>query len=454
MTRRELLATAAAPLTFAQQTKRPNIIFILADDLGYGDLGCYGQAKIKTPVLDRMTSEGMRFTQAYAGSTVCAPSRCCLMTGKHTGHASVRGNKLPELGLRPGEATVASLLKATGYKTALFGKWGLGGHDMNSHPNDKGFDQFFGYLNQHHAHQSYPDYLWDNKTEHFLKDNWFFQKRTFSNDLFTNKAVEFLGKQSPAQPFFLYLTYTIPHANNELGKMQKNGMEAPDLGIYANEPWPEQEKTFAAAVTRMDEQIGRILSALDERGLASNTLVLFSSDNGPHREGGHDPDFFRSSGPLRGTKRDLYEGGIRVPAIARWKGKILPGQVSDASWAFWDFLPTACELAGAAKPAGIDGASIVPILTGASKKSSHDWFYWEFFEGGFQQAVREGDWKLVRQAPKLAYELYHLPDDPGERRDVASANSQLVERLKQRMAGARTEHPDFPTNKAVKSVGF
>jgi arylsulfatase A-like enzyme len=450
MRRRELLLTTAASAPIlAQRSRQPNIVFILADDLGYGDIGCYGQAKIQTPVLDRLAAEGMRFTQAYAGSTVCAPSRCCLMTGKHTGHASVRGNVQPELGLQRDEATVASVLKTAGYRTALFGKWGLGGHDRNSHPNDKGFDEFFGYLNQVHAHQAFPDYLWEDKSEYFLKDNWFFQRKVFSNDLFTNRALDFVNRQQPARaPFFLYLSYTVPHANNELGRMQKNGMEAPDFGRYEAEAWPDQEKNFASAVSRMDEQIGRLLQAIDDRGLADHTLVIFSSDNGPHREGGHDPEFFRSSGPLRGTKRDLYEGAIRVPTIARWKGRIRPGQTSDAAWAFWDFLPTAAELAGVRKPAGIDGVSIAPILFGTSNKNSQERFYWEFFEGGFQQAVREGDWKLVRQAPTFNDELFHLGDDPGERNNVAAANPQVVARLRGYLQAARTDHPRFPTRKS------
>jgi arylsulfatase A-like enzyme len=448
LARREFLSGAAAAATAAaaaaqNRPARPNVLFILADDLGYGDLGCYGQQKIQTPILDRLASEGVRFTQAYSGSTVCAPSRCCLMTGKHTGHATVRGNVKPELGLAAGEVTVASMLKSAGYRTALFGKWGLGGFDMNSHPNDKGFDQFFGYLNQQHAHNSYPEYLWDNRSESAQVPNWFFRRKVFSNDLFTQKALDFVGEGS-AKPFFLYLTYTIPHANNELTQVQKNGIESPDLGIYANRDWPDSEKSFASAVTRMDDHVGRVLAKLDEKGLAENTLVFFTSDNGPHKEGGHDPNFFLSSGAVRGTKRDLYEGGIRVPSMVRWKGKTTPGVTSDMPWAFWDFLPTAAEAAGVRAPAGGDGRSILPALLGRSLPPV-DHFYWEFYEGGFQQAVRQGDWKLVRQAPRFRSELFNLREDLREEHDVAAAHGEVVARLEKLIRAEHTEHPKFPS---------
>jgi arylsulfatase A-like enzyme len=453
MTRRNFMASAAAAPALAQTgPARPNIVFILADDLGYGDLGCYGQKRIRTPHLDRLAAEGMRFTQAYSGSTVCAPSRCCLMTGRHTGHCTVRGNKIPELGLSKGEGTVASLLKRAGYRTALFGKWGLGGYDMDSHPNDKGFDQFFGYLNQVHAHNSYPDYLWDNKTEHFLKDNWFDQKKSFSNDLFTERALRWIAADT-RNPFFLYLTYTVPHADNERGALTKNGIEVPDQGQYARESWPEVEKNFAAAITRMDEQIGKVLAALDARGIRENTLVIFTSDNGPHKEGNHDAKFFASSGAVRGTKRDLYEGGIRVPTIANWKGRIRPGQVSDFAWAFWDFLPTAAEVAGVKPPAGTDGISILPALTGRPQKP-HEYLYWEFFEGGFQQAVRQGDWKLVRQAPRLKVELFDLKTDLTESRDVAAQHPDVVAKLSKYFQSARTDHPEFPRDRKVAATPF
>jgi arylsulfatase A-like enzyme len=446
MNRRSFLSSVAvgAPaLLKARAPQRPNILFILADDLGYGDLGCYGQSQIQTPNLDRLAADGMRFTQAYAGATVCAPSRCCLMTGKHTGHATVRGNKKPEVGLRADEPTVASLLKGAGYRTALFGKWGLGGPGTGSVPNTRGFDEFYGYLDQQHAHNSYPEHLWDNQNEVMLTGNWFWQKKQFSNDLFTARALGFLENQSAADPFFLYLPYTIPHANNELGTVQANGMENPDFGPYGSKAWPEVEKTFAASITRMDSDIGRVLTLLDKRGLSENTLVLFSSDNGPHKEGNHDAKFFESSGGVRGTKRELTDGGIRVPAMARWKRRIRPGQVSQAPWAFWDILPTACELAGVASPKGIDGHSIVPTLM-EGKTVARDYFYWEFHEGGFAQAIRKDNWKLIRQKPKFELELYDLATDPMERRNLAAERKDITQTLLPLFREARTDNPNFP----------
>jgi len=279
-------AAAAGELAGQSDGTRPNIVFILADDLGYGDLGCYGQTRIATPNIDRLAADGMRFTQAYAGSTVCAPSRCCLMTGKHSGHTSVRGNRQPEFGLVKGEGTVASLLKTRGYRTGLFGKWGLGGFDADSHPNDKGFDEFFGYLSQLHAHNSFPDHLWDNKREFQIPENWFDRKKTFSNDLFTDRALKFISKQSP-DPFFLYLTYTIPHADNERGNYTKNGMDVPDQGKYAGENWPDVEKNFAAAITRMDDQIGKVLAAIDAKGTRETTLVTSGPRRQPHEPGAY-----------------------------------------------------------------------------------------------------------------------------------------------------------------------
>lgn len=442
MTRREFLAASAGTVAASGQTQpRPNILILLADDLGYGDLGCYGQKRIRTPHIDRLAAEGMRFTQAYAGATVCAPSRCCLMTGKHTGHATVRGNKKPEVGLPSGEATVGALLQRSGYRTALFGKWGLGGPGNGSVPTERGFDEFYGFHDQQHAHSSYPGHIWDGKVERQLPENWFNRKGTFVPDVFLDRTVQFLRRPDP-RPFFLCYTTTIPHANNELGAFQGNGMETPDDGPYATENWPGVERSFAATITRLDAQVGRIVQTLKERGLYENTLILFSSDNGPHKEGNHDAAFFQSSGPLRGTKRALYEGGIRVPGIATWKSRIRPGQVSDTPWAFWDVLPTAAELSGARAPADIDGVSLVPLLLGTgTPQRSH--FYWEFHEGGFHQAVRRGDWKLVRQGPKFELELFHLPDDIGETRNVASRHPERVAEL-QKLFAERTESAEFP----------
>jgi arylsulfatase A-like enzyme len=434
---------AAAPAILSAQARRPpNVVFILADDLGYGDLGCYGQSRIQTPNLDRFASEGIRFTQAYAGSTVCAPSRCCLMTGKHTGHATVRGNRKPEIGLRPEEATVASLLKNAGYETALFGKWGLGGPGTGSVPNTRGFDQFYGYLDQQHAHNAWPEHLWDNQNEVFLTGNWFYQRKQFAPDLFADRAIQFLS-QKRDKPFFLYFPTILPHANNELGRVHPNGMESPDLGAYADKAWPDVEKTFAAAVTRVDSYVGRILDTLDKAGVAENTLVIFSSDNGPHAEGNHKSTFFESSGALHGIKRDLYDGGIRVPTLTRWKGTIKPGQVSDAQWAFWDVLPTVCALTGARTPSGLDGVNALPALT-QGKAVSRDYLYWEFHEGGFAQALRQGDWKLVRQRPKFTYELFDLSKDPAERNDLSAQHPEVLVRLRKLLDSARTADPAFP----------
>lgn len=444
MQRRHFLQTlAAAPAILSAQTPRPpNIVFILADDLGYGDIGCFGQNRIRTPNIDRLAGEGIRFTQAYSGSTVCAPSRCCLMTGKHTGHATIRGNQKPELGLGAAETTVASALKAAGYETALFGKWGLGGPGTGSLPNTRGFDHFYGYLDQQHAHNAYPEHLWNNQNEVFLTENWFHGRKRFAPDLFADRAIDFLAA-SRQKPFFLYFATILPHANNELGRIQANGMESPDLGPYGDRPWPEVEKTFAAAVTRVDSYVGRILEAIDRAGMTENTLVVFSSDNGPHAEGNHSSTFFESSGPFHGIKRDLYEGGIRVPAVSRWKGTIRPGQVSGAQWAFWDFLPSACELARTAPPAGIDGVNALPALL-EGKPVRHEYFYWEFHEGGFAQALRQGNWKLVRQRPKFDYELFDLEKDPAERHNVARQNPEVVGTLRKVMESARSPHPAFP----------
>ena len=450
MDRREFLKTTAAGAVSlaagaAEAAARPNIIFILADDLGYGDLGCYGQQRIKTPNLDRLAAEGIRFTQAYSGATVCAPSRCCLMTGKHGGHATVRGNKRPEVGLRPDEATLPALLKKAGYRTALSGKWGLGGPSTRSMPNQRGFDEFFGYLDQLHAHNSYPEHLWQNEEEVFLTENWFNRRKKFAPDLFTEKALEFV-KRRESRPFFLYLAYTVPHADNELGAFQGNGIEVPGDEPYSNENWPQVERNFAALVTRMDRDIGTLMAALGDGGIDRNTLVVFSSDNGPHREGGHDPDYFSSRGPLRGIKRDLYEGGIRMPFLTRWTGRIRGGQVSGQVLAFWDILPSLCELAGVPRPASLDGISVLPALLG-ERRVEHPPLYWEFHERGFSQAVRFGDWKAVRNNPQKPIELYALETDIGEKNDVAAGNAPVAQKAAELMKSLRVDSPDFPIRK-------
>ncbi len=450
-----LLSAQAQPALAARSAAapKPSIILILADDLGYGDLGCYGQTKIKTPNLDKLAAEGMRFTGFYAGSTVCAPSRCALMTGLHTGHAFVRGNG--RLALRPEDLTVAELLKREGYHTALVGKWGLGNENTTGVPQKKGFDEFVGYLDQVHAHDYYTDHLWryDPKTGFdgpmTFPENQGGKKGLYSHDLFTEAALNFLRINKPDQfnkyrPFFLYLAYTIPHANNEEASRSGNGMQVPSDAPYSNEPWPQVEKNKAAMITRLDADVGRLMAKLTDLKIDGDTVVIFTSDNGPHKEGGVDPKFFQSSGPLRGIKRDLYEGGIRVPLIVRWPGKIQPGQTNALPWAFWDFLPTAAEIAGARVPEKIDGISMLPTLLGQPQTNQHAFLYWEFHERGSQQAVRMGDWKAVRIKPGEPLELYDLKTDIGEKHNVAAQNSEVVARIEEYLKTARTESKHFP----------
>jgi arylsulfatase A-like enzyme len=451
----------------AARADKPNIIFILADDLGYGDLGCYGQKVIQTPNIDKMAAEGMRFTDHYAGSTVCAPSRCCLMTGFHTGHAWVRGNgRVP---LRPSDVTVAELLKKAGYSTGIIGKWGLGEPDTTGIPNRQGFDYWFGYLDQRHAHNYYPEYLWKNEEKFMLKNKvnhiiggrdrtpgGVATKRVqYSHDLFAADALRFV-RDNKNGPFFLYLALTIPHANDEAGK---KGMEVPSFGPYADKDWPDPQKGQAAMITRMDGDIGRLMEEIKTLGLDGKTLVMFSSDNGPLKEGGADPAFFDSAGPLRGYKRAVYEGGIRVPLIARWPGKIKAGSVSHHVSAFWDFLPTCCELAGVRPPAGIDGISFVPtLLDHGRKQKEHEYLYWEFFEQGGKQAIRMGDWKGVRlnvaRNPNGPIELYNLKDDIGETTNVAAQHPDIVAKLEAYMKAAHTpsEHWPMPGEKGARAT--
>jgi arylsulfatase A-like enzyme len=441
-------ALVAGPLSFAQAAapdRKPNVVFILADDLGYGDLGCYGQRLIQTPSLDRMAAEGMRFTDFYAGSTVCAPSRCVLMTGLHLGHCTVRGNADKERqSLKPDDVTVAELLKGAGYATALIGKWGLGEEGTPGLPNDQGFDYFFGYLSQLHAHNYYPEFLWRNKERVKLRnvlrrDGKPYEetgagvstvKLDYSHDLMAAEALKFLDENKD-RPFFLYLALTIPHANNEATRLVGNGQEVPDFGIYADKPWSDNDKGQAAMITRMDADVGRLFERLKKLGLDERTLVLFSSDNGPHHEGGQDTKLFDPGGPLRGMKRDLYEGGIRV------------GTVSGHVAYFGDFFATAADLAGVEPPKGLDSISFLPTLLGQNdKQREHDYLYWEFYEQGTRQAVRMGKWKAVRQ-PMLTgkIELYDLTKDIGEEHDVAAEHPDLVAKMEATMAEAHVPSP-------------
>jgi arylsulfatase A-like enzyme len=441
--------------------RKPSIIFILADDLGYGDLGCYGQTKIKTPNLDRLAAEGMCFTNFYAGSTVCAPSRCALMTGLHTGHAFIRGNAT--LALRPQDLTVAEVLKQAGYRTGLIGKWGLGDPNTTGLPEKKGFDEFLGYLDQVHAHDYYTDHLWRYDPPTSAKPGYVGQmgfpeneggkKGLYMDDVFTTSALNFLRIRKPEplnkyRPFFLYLAYTIPHANNEEGQRTGNGMEVPSDAPYSDKPWPATEKNKAAMITRLDGYVGQLLDKLKELKIDDSTVVFFSSDNGPHKEGGVDPTFFQSAGPLRGIKRDLYEGGIRVPLIVRWPGKIKPGVVSGEVGAFWDFLPTAAEIAQTNVTRQLDGLSLLPTLLGKPRTNPHDFLYWEFHERGFQQAVRMGDWKAVRPQAGEPIELYNLSADVGEKQNVAAQNPEVVAKIEAYLRTARTESADWPIKPA------
>jgi arylsulfatase A-like enzyme len=438
--RREFLATVvAAGLARAQGSARPpNIVYIMADDLGYGDVGCYGQKRIATPNIDRLATEGVRFTDCYAGSTICAPSRCSLLTGMHTGHARIRGNEHSPL--LAADTTVAQVLKQAGYLTSMIGKWGVGDIGTEGMPNLKGFDRSYGYIDQTYAHTYYPQLMWDGDTEKVIAPN-LGGKKVWSPDLLTEQAVNFIDR-ARARPFFLYLVPTLPHANNQLGAQTGDGMEVPDDKPYTDRPWPQVEKNFAAMVTRLDSQVGRVLAQLKKDGLEDNTIVFFTSDNGPHAEGGQDPKFFDSAGRLRGIKRDLYEGGIRIPMIARWPGKIAPGTTSDFAWAFWDFLPTAAELAGVSPPPGIDGMSVVPTLLGRGQ-APHEYLYWEFYETGFKQAVRMGDWKGLRLKPGAPLELYDLKQDIGESHDVAASHPEIVARIEKIMTTAHVDSPEY-----------
>jgi arylsulfatase A-like enzyme len=438
MTRNAVILSVIMGLWAASTTqatpRRPNVVFILADDLGYGDLGCYGQKNIRTPRLDRMAADGMRFSQYYAGSTVCAPSRCVLMTGLHTGHCYIRGNRRDNL--RPHDLTVAEIFKQAGYATGHVGKWGLGHEDSTGLPTRQGFDEFFGYLSQVHAHNYYPSFLWRDEKRVQLSNvvpketkegaGAASERKEYSADLIADEAIRFVERHRD-RPFFLYYAPTIPHANNEA---RKEGMEVPDLGEYRDRNWPTPVKGHAAMITRMDRDIGRLLDRIKDFGLDNDTIVFFSSDNGPHREGGYDPDVNDSNGPLRGIKRSMHDGGIRVPFLVRGPGRIKPGSDSDFVGYFADFLPTAAELAGVGRPEKTDGVSIVPtLLDRDAEQNQHDYLYWEFYEQRGGRAVRMGRWKGVRPKWHAPTELYDLTRDPGEERNVAAEHPEVVAKI-------------------------
>ena len=451
-----LLGVAAGAVGAAD---RPNMIFILADDLGYGDLGSYGQQVIRTPVLDRMAAEGIRFTQFYAGATVCAPSRSVLMTGQHTGHTHVRGNaRGTAQSLRDEDVTVAEVLQSAGYATGLFGKWGLGEVGMEGHPLSQGFGAFFGYLNQVHAHNYYPEFLWRglekaplrNRVERTprpyggFEGGWATERGEYSHDLIMREALAWVDEQKDS-PFFLYLALTIPHANNEATRATGDGAEVPEYGVYDAEDWPNPDKGQAAMITRMDRDVGALLARLAELGIEDRTLVMFSSDNGPHNESNHDPVRFNPSGNLRGIKRDLYDGGIRVPFLARWPGTIRAGQVSDHIAYFGDLMATVADLSGVDAPPDTDSISFAPTLLGRTgEQRTHDYLYWEFYEAGSSQAVRMGQWKGVR-GPMLTgrLELYDVVRDEGERYDVARNYPDVVKEIEGIMEQAHVPHPNW-----------
>ncbi len=440
----------------------PNIIFIMADDLGIGDLGCYGQEIIQTPNIDRLALSGMRFTQHYAGNTVCAPSRCALMTGYHMGHAEVRGNRQAEpSGQWPislGTETVAGLLKSAGYRTAMIGKWGLGIENSTGDPLKHGFDSYYGYLDQVLAHNYYPEYLLRNGEREYLDNEVHYldtsfwhkglgsyatHKSEYSHDLFLEEALWYLDENHEG-PFFLYLPFTVPHDNGEAPEGER--MEVPGLGMYAEKDWPGDTRRYAAKITRMDRGVGMIMEKLDELGIEGNTIVFFTSDNGP-MPGEEFTEFFNSNGIYRGGKRDVYEGGIRVPLIVAWKGTIKPERISGHLSAFWDFLPTVCDLAGIDTPAGLDGISYLPELVG-NDQSSHEYLYWEFSELGGKQAIRQGKWKLVKndcfRQDGGEQELFDLDHDPGEMKDLSEEYPELVKELSEQMKSVRTESEIFP----------
>jgi arylsulfatase A-like enzyme len=438
---------------------RPNLIWIMADDLGYGELGCYGQKVIATPHLDRMAGEGLRFTQFYAGATVCAPSRSVLMTGQHHGHTPVRGNagtnNPAAQALKAGDLTVANVLQQAGYRTALIGKWGLGdvGAAESGLPRKHGFDYFYGYLSQHHAHNHFPDFLWRNETKEALPNvvvpiggnggGYATTAVRFADDLFAEECLQFVSENKD-RPFFLYWSLVIPHANNERARALGDGAEVPDYGPYADQPWPNQDKGQAAMITRMDGYVGRMLERLTTLGIASNTLVIFTSDNGPHNESKHDLARFNPSGPFTGIKRSLTDGGIRVPCIAWWPGQVKPRRESGHVAYFGDWLATAAELAGAQTPEPADSLSFVPTLLGNSgAQKPHEFLYWEFHEGGFEQAaLYQGRWKGLRAGgPDAPIQLFDQEQDAAEKTDVAARRPDLAEKISAYLKTARTALP-------------
>lgn len=451
---------AATP---AKKTKAPNVVFIIADDLGYGELSCYGQEKFQTPNIDRLALQGMRFTQCYSGTTVSAPSRSCLLTGLHSGHTPIRGNRevQPEgqMSLPEGIYSIFSVFKNAGYATGAFGKWGLGAPGEVGDPNKQGVDDFFGYNCQLLAHNYYADHLWENDKRIELEDNYNGGVGTYTQDLIQEKALKFLDKNAE-KPFFLFLPYVLPHAelivpeDSIIQKFRGKFQEKPFKGVDSGPAFrkggycsqKEPHATFAAMIYRLDVYVGQVVAKLKELGVYDNTIIVFTSDNGPHMEGGADPNFFNSNGIFRGYKRDVYEGGIRVPFIAVWPGVIQQGQ-SDFMCSFWDMLPTFAQLTGN-KVKRTDGISLMPTLTGKGKQKEHDYFYFEFQELGGRQAVRKGDWKLIRlrasKGENSIWELYNLAADPSEVHNLVKEYPEKVKELTAIMQEAHVYDPNWP----------
>lgn len=425
------------PVSSSSRQESYNVIFILADDLGYHDLGCYGQKDILTPNADKLADDGMRFTQCYAGSTVCAPSRNTLMTGQNTGHCTVRGNyllngnKRVRIPLQKSDFTVAEMLKEQGKTTGMIGKWGLGNAGSTGIPNKQGFDYWYGFLDQHHAHDYYPTYLWENEHKVTLKGNLDGHRKEYVHDLFTGHALDFISKNQK-KSFFLYLPYTIPHAKYEV----------PDLGQYANKKWTHLEKVYAAMVSRLDRDLGRIRALLSKLDIDKKTIIFFTSDNGAAKVW---KNRFDSTGIFRGIKRSMYEGGLRAPMIVTLPGMIPAGKVNEMPWYFPDVMPTLADMYGISPPGNIDGISVWPALQGKPQTMKDRIFYWEFFvvppDNTFKQAIRWNDWKAVRNSAEAPIELYDLSTDPSESNNIASTNETVVVKMKDWMKTQRTPSP-------------
>jgi arylsulfatase A-like enzyme len=435
----------------SEPATKPNIIFILADDLGYGEVGYTGAGagKLQTPNIDKLADRSLRFWQAYAGAPVCAPSRCSLLTGLHTGHTFIRGNA--KISLRPSDVTVEEVLQKSGYATMSAGKWGLGEPGTTGAPDKKGFDYFYGFIDQTHAHNSWPSFLYRNNETVKLRnvvpnEGQYGQgvasiKVDFANDLFNDEILKFIDRTPADKPFFIYAAFTAPHANNEA-----HLCEVPDLGVYKDKDWPEPEKLKAALITRLDSYVGDIVKKVHDKGLEQNTLIIATSDNGPHQEGSNHTAFDDAAGPLRGIKRDIYEGGDREPFVACWPGHIKPGDTSQVI-AFWDFLATAAELAGTPSPAATDGISFLPTLLGKpDQQKQHDFLYWEFHERGFEQAVLmlDGNWKAVRHSRTQPLELYNLNSDIAEKNNVSEKHPDIIAKITQYLSTCRTDSAEFP----------